>query len=255
MEMFVNLRKLIIEYGQGSGLIMRIAEIVRDKNWKSAWLVLTPQPNAMYTVRWVFWKKCASKKNDSSKNENFWIKCDLYHLKNEDKDILLSPTGWMNDNLMDAAQHLICKALGIQNFQSVLYCQMRNGYRPVTGEHIQLLHNGTNHWFLRFCSRSCVQICDSMGSTLSRSSRKCIQTLYKQFGDESPNGIVPVTFLPVFNQSDSCNCGLFAIAYAADMLNGKSPIDAKFNVPQMRIHLKKCLELETLYPLPKESSD
>ena len=60
-DVYVNLRKLIIEYGQGSGLIMRIAEIVRDKNWKSAWLVLTPQPNAMYTVRRVFWKKCASK--------------------------------------------------------------------------------------------------------------------------------------------------------------------------------------------------
>ena len=134
-----------------------------------------------------------------------------------------------------------------------MYCQKQNGsgYQPVTGEHIQLLHNGSNHWFLGFCSSSRVQICDSMGSSLSRPSRKCIQPLYKHFTANSPSRKVPVTFLPVFKQPDSFNCGPFAVAYAADILHEKSPMEAKFDVPKMRSHLMNCLEMRALTPFPK----
>ena len=31
----------------------------------------------------------------------------------EDKNILISENAWLNDNLMDAAQVLICKAFGV----------------------------------------------------------------------------------------------------------------------------------------------
>ena len=102
---------------------------------------------------------------------------------------------------MDASQILICKALGTQNYQSVLNCQKRvKPYRAVTGEYIQLLHNGINHWFLSFCSNSRVQVCDSLNSTLTRTSRKSIQSLYKNVGRKNDSGNVRVTFLPVQKQ-------------------------------------------------------
>ena len=55
---------------------------------------------------------------------------------------------------MDAAHALICKTLGIQqHYQSVLHCQKRvKPYKVVTEEHIQLFHDGNNHWFLSFSS-------------------------------------------------------------------------------------------------------
>ena len=51
-----------------------------------------------------------------------WIKNKSYHLKF--LDILLSVTGWLNDNLMDAAQKLIWKSLSsLESWQSALNWQ------------------------------------------------------------------------------------------------------------------------------------
>ena len=58
-------------------------------------------------------------------------------------------------------------------------------------------------------------------------------------------------FLPVQRQQNGYNCGLFAVAFAAEILGSKSPIDAVFNVPQLRDHLIYCLESGTLTPFPK----
>ena len=117
---------------------------------------------------------------------------------------------------MDASQILICKALGTQDYQSVLNCQKRvKPYRAVRSEYIQLLHN-------------------------DRTSRKSIQSLYKNVGQENDSGNVRVTFLPVQKQP-----------FAAEILAGKSPIEAVFDVAQMRDHLIFCLEQGALTPFPK----
>ena len=116
---------------------------------------------------------------------------------------------------MDAAQKLICKEIGtMDSYQSVLNSERKteNPYQPVSQEHVQLLHDGSNHWFLSFCSNGRVQICDSLRSSLTPSSRKSIRSLYKNY---VPNGGERMTFLPVQKQPDGYNCGAFAIAYAA----------------------------------------
>ena len=60
--------------------------------------------------------------------------------------------------------------------------------------------------------------------------------------------------LPVQKQPDGYNCGAFAIAYAADLLDGQCPSDAVFDVNEMRKHLITCLENQILTPFPKVSS-
>ena len=87
--------------------------------------------------------------------EVFWLRNDLYFLKEEDKQILLSNNAWLNDRIMDAAQKLICKEIGtMDSYQSVLNSERKteNPYESVSQEHVQLLHDGSNHWFLSFCS-------------------------------------------------------------------------------------------------------
>jgi hypothetical protein len=42
----VSVRKLMKLFGQGSGLLMRVAELISEKSWKSAWLVLIPDRNS-----------------------------------------------------------------------------------------------------------------------------------------------------------------------------------------------------------------
>ena len=54
---------------------------------------------------------------DDNEEEHYWLKNELYNLKNEDKGILLSRNTWLNDRTMDAAQKLICKSLGTLSTQ------------------------------------------------------------------------------------------------------------------------------------------
>ena len=58
------------------------------------------------------------------------------------------------------------------------------------------------------------------------------QALYRNFSRHNAN--VMVNFLAVQKQQAGRNCGLFAVAFAAKILDGESPIDAVFHVPQLR---------------------
>ena len=156
---------------------------------------------------------------------------------------------------MDAAQKLICKETGTdESYQPVLNSEKKtiDPFHPVSQEHVQLLHDGANHWFLSFCSNGRVQVCDSLCSSLTRSSTKSIRSLYKHYVADI--GELIITFLPVQKQPDGHNCGPFAIAYAAEILHGRSPSEAVFDINKMREHLITCLEMRRLNPFPKFSN-
>ena len=55
----------------------------------------------------------------------------------------------------------------------------------------------------------------------------------------------------VQRQTDPFNCGLFAIAYAAEIIAGRNPVNVVYEVPLLRAHLIKCLEEASLSPFPK----
>ena len=176
-----------------------------------------------------------------------------YILTQKDKEVLYSKGEWLNDQLIDAAQKLICEEIGTPfTFQTVLNSQKKDveHYRAVYEKHIQLLHDGRNHWILSFCSNGRVQVCDSLNTALTHSSRKAIRSLYKHYfaGDEV------IFFLPVQRQPNGYSCGLFAIAFTAEILDGKSPSEAIFSVDEMRGQFISCLETQKLSPFPKVSN-
>ena len=77
----------------------------------------------------------------------------------------------------------------------------------------------------------------------SKWSMMSVYSLYKHVVGEFEKG--KPTFLPFHKETDGFNCGPFAIAYAAEILHGKSPMEA------IRNHLLVCLEQKTLTPFPK----
>ena len=79
-----------------------------------------------------------------------WLKNELYELTEADREILESKDGRLNDNFMNAGQQLICKVPGsLETYQSVLKCQKKEStYFPVSGDHIQLLHDGSCYWLM-----------------------------------------------------------------------------------------------------------
>ena len=64
------------------------------------------------------------------------------------------------------------------------------------------------------------------------------------------NGKLEATFLPVGKQTDGFNRHLFALDCASILLDGKSPVNARFVVNEMRNHFMKCLKDPHLHPLP-----
>ena len=102
--------------------------------------------------------------------------------------------------------------------------------------------------FSAFAQRR-VQVCDSLRSSLTRSSRKSIRSLYKHYVADEGEQIE--TFLSVLKQSDGHNCGPFAIAYVAEIRDGRSPSEAVFDVNKMSEHLITCLEMQRLTPFPE----
>ena len=79
--------------------------------------------------------------NDEDDKENidpevFWLRNELYNLKMEEKQLLLSETAWLNDAIMDAAQRLICKTLGKEDeYQSVLNWQKKRHCKLPSRKH------------------------------------------------------------------------------------------------------------------------
>ena len=249
----VSVRKIISIFGISNGLSKELSEILNSK-WKSAWLVIFPDgghiPN-WYIIDRIFWKTksfiipklnaqviSVTGEEEELNSNYYWLKNDLYHLNRECNDILLSEASWLNDSIMDAAQILLCKALGTEKtYQSVLNWQKKCGvpFTAVNDRHIQLMHDGNNHWLLSFCTSGGVNVCDSLRRYINGVTKKCLKCLYRLFEDKT--GKLTVSILPVQIQNDGYNCGLFAIAFAAEVLDGQSPEDAYFDVNMMRHHL------------------
>ena len=197
----------------------------------------------------IFWKIKPNESSNSQRIPATWIKNELYELKELDKEIFEGSDCWLNDNLMDAGEKLICKALGrVETYQSVLnYHKKQQMYFAVSGDHIQLLYDGNCHWLLAFSSSGRFQICDSLCTNLTSVSKQCLKSLYQPLLEK---GKLEVTFLLVEKQIDGFNCGVFALAYASILLDGKSPTNFRFLVKEMRAHYIKCLKDVTLHLFP-----
>ena len=124
----VSARKLTKLFGQNSGLLLDISNIIKEKKWKSAWLILCKEKYSWYVIYKVHWKN-AVELFAKEENPAFWLQNEFYYLKNEDKNILMTKDAWLYDRIMDADQKLICKALvKIDSFHSVLNSQKRSNY-------------------------------------------------------------------------------------------------------------------------------
>lgn len=60
--------------------------------------------------------------------------------------------------------------------------------------------------------------------------------------------------VPAHMQKDGKNCRLFAIAFAADILQGKLPKESGFDISKIRENLIECLEKEKLSVFPNQAS-
>ena len=51
-----------------------------------------------------------------------------------------------------------------------------------------------------------------------------------------------ITNMPVQQQTNGSDCGVFAVAFATCLVYGQNPCNVTFDVPKMRPHLIQCLK-------------
>ena len=65
--------------------------------------------------------------------------------------------------------------------------------------------------------------------------------------------VLELCILPIQQQKNSIDCGIFAIAHATEILHGGNVGNSSLDVILMRDHSLVCLQLQKFPPLPKTS--
>ena len=107
-KIFISTRKLTSAFGKLSGLASQLSNYIGNKKWKFSWLILIPEKYSWFTMTRIFWK--IKSKNCLTLREflQYGSETNFMSLRN-----CVKIDCWLNNNLMDADQKLICKALGI----------------------------------------------------------------------------------------------------------------------------------------------
>lgn len=116
---------------------------------------------------------------------------------------------------------------------------------------LQLLFDTSrHHWFLSSLEEGDVRIYDSFSSTtLSLDMEEQLLQLYGSTMTRKSIGLC-VSSMSVQQQRGSCDCGVFAIAYAFHIAAGDNIADLAFDQVKMRSHLRQCFENKAVLPFP-----
>ena len=69
--------------------------------------------------------------------------------------------------------------------------------------------------------------------------------LFDRYASMVTDGVLEVHLLPVMQQTNSIDCGIYAIANAVEFLTEEGNPLSNYDVGAMRTHLLKCLELRS----------
>jgi hypothetical protein len=175
-----------------------------------------------------------------STDSAMWVCNVLYSLTNDDKEITLSPSGWLNDSIISAAQMLMLQHFPHMSGLQPPTLQQAWAFDVHRGEFVQILHIHNSHWCVVSnigCEGGVINYYDSMYPSISSKTMQLIASLMF-----SPASELEVRIMDVGQQTNGSDCGVLAIAFAFDICCGEDPCSVKFDHKSIRYHLAKCLE-------------
>ena len=160
--------------------------------------------------------------------------------------LITSPNGWLDCVIIHEA-HIILKRIsnGLQGFQRPTLGPVRQ-FDIMTGAFIQIVHINTNHWVCFSSINSppgYVDVYDSLSSPVT-------QELLTLAFDLTGPVFQGIRCIPVQQQNNLSDCGVFSIAFATSLVYGQNPMNVTYNVSQMRPHLLNCLKGGIMIPFP-----
>ena len=189
-----------------------------------------------------------SSKGQQAKADKTWIHTELYCLLQSDRDILLNPAAWLNDNIVSAVQKLLKQQLPVRNGFQDPCCGLTYAFEIMSDEFIQVLHNGHDHWLTIStigAAKDEVFVFDSMYASVSTKVKHQIAALLA-----TQTKAIKLSFVDVQKQSGGYDCGLFALAFATALVNGINPGRFLYDQRNMRKHLLECLRNKKMELFP-----
>ena len=93
-------------------------------------------------------------------------------------------------------------------------------------------------------------------SNAGRQLTPCLEVqLAQMYGSCQKNGQLLITQMPVQQQDNGRDCGLFAIAFAYHAAQGDDLTSLNFDSTRMRKHLTDCFKREELSPFPLQDGE
>ena len=176
----------------------------------------------------------ATQATSPSKEDNIWVQS--LNLHQSDRDVVRA--GWLNDRVVDAINQLIAQELGVAS-QSTVLSQSTAGFDAVSTDTVMILH-AQGHWITVAGSPNGVTYIDSLRphQPLTQYVTKQLLELFRGLVDD--DGKLRVSVVPSTPQNNSEDCGVFAAAYATELVCGKGPsgLQSPFDVTEMRKHLE-----------------
>lgn len=162
-------------------------------------------------------------------------------LYERDLDLLRSSRQWLNDTIVNAGQVLIKEmSPSTYGLQDVI-CSRTLTFQPEVKPFVQILNCRDSHWVCATnigCKPNVVKVYDSMRTgDVTTSTKEDIATLL-----HSSEKRIYLLFPEVQQQTDGSSCGLFALAFAQTLAEGKDPSKVVYpSGADLRCHLLKCI--------------
>ena len=127
----------------------------------------------------------------------------------------------MFDDARNVARHI-----GNESQQTTLLVQGAGGFKPVSGDVIQILHD-RDHWLACASIRGILYMADSAHRLLSHVVGQQLKQLFPSRVRE--NGELPVYVLPSATQPNGSDCGVYDAAFAFQWASGTMACDVQFD--------------------------
>ena len=161
--------------------------------------------------------------------------------------LIANPRGWFDGTIIHQAQICLKKINpNIEGFQRPTL-GLCNNFDVVGGEFVQLLHTGGNHWVCLSsigCPKGQVNLYDSFFHDVICDDIE--QQAQDLLGDEFRK----LSVVPVHQQLNGSDCGVFSIAFATSLVFMDDPKIMQYDIPKMRGHLIKCLKSGQMEQFP-----
>ena len=179
--------------------------------------------------------------DDSTLTRNdVWLQTVLYTLTIREQQMIQSPSGWLNDNIISASQMLMLQQFpDMSGLEPPTLAQVM-AFQVHRKDFIQILNVRNSHWCTISnvgCEEGIINVYDSMYSSVSTDTMRVIASL---MFSSAPKLVIRM--MDVMKQTNSSDCGVLSIAFAYDLCSGVDPCRVRYDHKLIRGHLLKCLE-------------